>query len=183
MFLPCDPMTLPGNCWANGTGLAAYCSRALPQAGTITAATLQERRAFAGVDHGGLSAFQAVGDILFSNGGRDPWHAAGGVNNDTTASTHQLPVVAIPSGAHHIDLRVGRWVTACFWALGVGRRQQAAEVALPPPMVCPQPVWLCPPARTACVVRCALFNRLSAKQRTTPPLASLTLVLLTRSLL
>lgn len=54
----------------------------------------------------GLEAFEGVGRILFSNGGRDPWHAAGGVNLAGVPSTERVPVVHIPSGAHHIDLRV-----------------------------------------------------------------------------
>lgn len=49
---------------------------------------------------------QAVGNILFSNGGRDPWHAAGGINLADVPSTPQVQVVSMPSGAHHIDLRV-----------------------------------------------------------------------------
>jgi len=58
MFLPCNSTSLPGNCWANGSELAAFCQRRFPEAGTFNPERVVEQRVFARVSHQGLAAFE-----------------------------------------------------------------------------------------------------------------------------
>ena len=58
MFLACDTERVPGNCWANGSGLATFCQRRFPNAGVFNVARLRQQRTSARVNHQGLAAFQ-----------------------------------------------------------------------------------------------------------------------------
>ena len=56
--------------------------------------------------YGGIEGLSSASNIVFSNGGMDPW-AFGGVTPDTPlppSSSSSLGVVWIPEGAHHLDL-------------------------------------------------------------------------------
>ncbi|AWO98679.1 putative lysosomal Pro-X carboxypeptidase [Scophthalmus maximus] len=61
---------------------------------------VRPRADWAGVVYGGKD-LAAHSNIIFSNGGLDPW-SAGGVTHNITDS---LVSVMIPDGAHHLDLR------------------------------------------------------------------------------
>ena len=55
--------------------------------------------------YGGIKGVSSASNIVFSNGGLDPW-SFGGVTPDTPLPTvpSSIGVVWIPEGAHHLDL-------------------------------------------------------------------------------
>lgn len=72
-----------------------FCGEIFDDVLLFNTALLNRRKQFASVNHGGLDRFEMVGNILFSNGGLDPWHAYG-INVDIVPSTTTMPVIAIP---------------------------------------------------------------------------------------